>query len=406
MVVSASTLTLSMCAAEVLSMAAVFTFPTLLPSFLGAWGLSHTQAGWINGMFFAGYTAAVPVLASLTDRVDARRIYLGSALLSGLAAIGFALLARGFWTALLFRTLGGVGLAGTFIPGLKTLVDRLAGKTQARAIAFYTASFSIGSSLSFFAGGLLGARYGWQTTFACMGGLTLLSIAVAAAALRPKAPVVFQGPGTRLLDFRPVLRNRRAMAYILTYVAHMWELFSVRSWIVAFLAFSAGQAGWTGGFFSPATVASLAALAGMGASVAGAELALRFDRKRVVTWIMVGSAVFALGIGFTVAFPYPLVAILCLLYGLLVQGDSAALHTGAVQAAEPRLRGATMAVQSLLGFASAAVAPVAVGLVLQATGGGRSVVSWGAAYITIGLGVALGPFILSWLSPSPGEETD
>ena len=38
-----------------------------------------------------------------------------------------------------------------------------------------------------------------------------------------------------LLDFRPVLANRRAMAYVLAYFAHNWELFALRSWLVAFL---------------------------------------------------------------------------------------------------------------------------------------------------------------------------
>ena len=42
-----------------------------------------------------------------------------------------------------------------------------------------------------------------------------------------------------LLDFRPVLANRRALAYVLGYGVHCWELFATRSWLVAFLAFRA-----------------------------------------------------------------------------------------------------------------------------------------------------------------------
>jgi len=38
---------------------------------------------------------------------------------------GVPFFSRGIWTALLFRGLWGIGLAGTFIPGLKALIERL-----------------------------------------------------------------------------------------------------------------------------------------------------------------------------------------------------------------------------------------------------------------------------------------
>ena len=69
-------LILLMCAAEVLSMVGAVTFPALLPTFIDVWELSTTDAGWINGIYFAGYLVVVPVLVSLTDRLPPRRIYL------------------------------------------------------------------------------------------------------------------------------------------------------------------------------------------------------------------------------------------------------------------------------------------------------------------------------------------
>lgn len=35
-----------------------------------------------------------------------------------------------------------------------------------------------------------------------------------------------------------MLRNPGAMAYIIAYSVHTWELFAFRSWVVAYLAFS------------------------------------------------------------------------------------------------------------------------------------------------------------------------
>jgi hypothetical protein len=60
--------------------------------------------------------------------------------------LGFALTAEGFWSALLWRLLSGVGLAGTYMPGLKALVDRISAERQPRWISHYTASFSLGTS--------------------------------------------------------------------------------------------------------------------------------------------------------------------------------------------------------------------------------------------------------------------
>ena len=88
----------TMCIAEVFGMLGVFAFPALLPYFLKLWSLSNAQAGWINGIYFAGYTISVPLLTSLTDRIDARRIYLKFCILGVLSNLGFAFLASGFWS--------------------------------------------------------------------------------------------------------------------------------------------------------------------------------------------------------------------------------------------------------------------------------------------------------------------
>ncbi|MEJ2724542.1 MAG: MFS transporter [Deltaproteobacteria bacterium] len=281
---SAIRLIFIMCTAEVLNMAGVFTFPALLPRFLEQWELTNIQAGWINGIYFAGYTAAVPVLVSLTDRLDARRIYLTSAGVCVLTAFLFSVLARGFWTALLFRSLGGLGLAGTFIPGLKVLVDRTAGKAQARAIAVYTAAFALGTSLSFFAAGELDARLGWRWAFAFAAASALLALVLAAVTVRPRPLQPEHVPDTHLLDFRPVLRNRKALSFVLAYACHMWELFALRSWVVAFLAFSLSLQGQTKTIWSPSAVVAAAALVAMLANVGGAELAVHIVWWRPCPW--------------------------------------------------------------------------------------------------------------------------
>ncbi len=145
------------------------SFAALLPTFISEWRLTNAEAGWISGLYFAGYMGAVPVLVGITDRIDPRTIFAFSAALGALASVGFALFADGLWSAAILRALAGAGLAGTYMPGLKVLSDRTQGPKQSRAISFYTSSFSIGAGLSFILAGELGAWHGWQWTFAAAG---------------------------------------------------------------------------------------------------------------------------------------------------------------------------------------------------------------------------------------------
>ena len=127
-----------MCVAEVLGMLSFATFPALIPTFETAWGISNTEAGLISGAYFAGYVAVVPVLTGLTDRIDPKRVILFSLVIGGAGSVGFAALADGVWSGILYRFLQGAGLAGTYMPGLKALSDQVEGRAQSRAVAFYT----------------------------------------------------------------------------------------------------------------------------------------------------------------------------------------------------------------------------------------------------------------------------
>jgi MFS family permease len=387
----------AMCGAEVLGMLGVFAFPALLPFFLKSWDLSNIQAGWINGIYFAGYTAAVPLLTGLTDRIDARRIYLISGTLGVLSNLGFAFLASGFWSAIIFRGLSGLGLAGTFIPGLKAIIDRLESGYQPRAISFYTAFFGLGVSISFYFAGEIFRWFGWKQVFGIAAMGSAVSIFLSFLALKPRSipAVSFETAKSHIFDFRPVWNNRPARAYIFAYMCHMWEMFAARSWLVAFLSFSITLQKAPSGLMAPTTVMAVAGIGGMIASIAGGELAVRLGRRRVVTTIMGVSFILALIIGFSARLPYNAVVILCLVYTLFFQGDSAAIHAGVITAAKPERQGATMALQSLGGFAAASLGSVAAGMVLDMTGGGHTSWSWGLTFCSMGIAAALGPVLLN-----------
>ncbi|HUC62588.1 MAG TPA: MFS transporter [Alphaproteobacteria bacterium] len=385
--------------AEVLGMLGISSFAGLLPEFARLWHLSATEAGWISGLYYAGYVAAVPVLTALTDRIDPRRIYLASTALGGIANLGFALTAHGFWSAVGWQVLSGLGLAGTYMPGLKALTDRVAGPHQSRALASYTSGFSVGIGGSFMIAGALGMPYGWRWAFFVPAATSALAFLIASLALKPIPAQSHARPQTRLLDFRPVLTNRAAMGYVVGYGFHVWELFGVRSWVVAFLAFSVtlqppGSAHW-----SPTLIATLLTLLGVVFSISGNELCLRFGRRRTLPLLMLSSCIAACGIGFTAPWNNALVSCLCLFYGGLVMVDSSSLTAGLVEVATPGYRGATMAVYSSIGFMGAFLGPIVFGTMLDRAGGPSHVASWGLAFASLGIAVGCGALALVILRP-------
>jgi len=382
-----------MCFAEVLTMLGVFIFPALMPEFIVKWNLSNTEAGWIAGILLGGYAFSVPILLSLTDRTDARLIYLIGAILSAISLFGFAHFATGFWSAFLFRLLAGVGLAGTYMPGLRVLVDRYNGEKKSRAIAFYAASFSLGTAVSFYFSGEVGSIFGWVVAHK-IAGLGAIASSVFIYFLIDKKEPQKPDVRTKLMDLRPVFRNRAAMGYILTYFVHNWELFAFRSWLVAFLVYSLTFQGGTESLVLPTVVATLSALVAMIASFAGNEIADRCGRRRTLIFFLFSSGTVAFFIGFLAALPYWIVVLLVILYAGLIQLDSAVLTAGTIFAAEKGRRGATLGVHALIGFGGGALGPLAVGLVLDISGNGTSLVSWGLAFASMGLVAFLGPIAL------------
>src|SRR5438445_707984 len=247
----------AMCAAQACAQIGAFSVAALLPTLISAWSLSNTEAGWISGIYYAAYTVVVPLLSSLTDRVDPKRVYLGSVALTAVAFAGFAWIATGFWSALVLRALMGAGWAGSYMPGLKALSDLTEGPQQSRAVAAHAAAVGVSGALSFGIAGAVNAWLGWQWALApgALGAALAFVLVLVGLPARPlpAAP----GPRGALLDFRPVLRNRSALAYSIAYCVHTWEMSALRGWVVTFLTFVAAQtsSAWTP--LAPATVALL-----------------------------------------------------------------------------------------------------------------------------------------------------
>ena len=388
-----------LCLAETLSMGGFAVWPALLPRLQDTWQLSGTAAGAIGGAFFAGYMLAVPLLSGLTDRIDARRVYFFACLLAAASCLGFGLLAHDTFSAILFQMGSGAGLAGTYMPGLKALNDRLAAAGRARYIAIYTSTFGIGASLSYALAGWAGLHLGWQAAFMLAALGPLVAGALVLGLLQPVVP---HGAGQRpsLGSMFVVLGDRATLGYVAGYAVHCWELFGLRSWIVALVAFS-GMASSVALPLAPASAAAAINLVGIPASIFGNEIAGRIGRRRFILITMASSGLLAWLTGAVAGWPWALLAVL-VVYNIAIMADSAALTAGLMAAAEPTRLGAALAVYSLIGFGAGFLGPLLFGAALDLFGGKEASLAWLFACGSLGLGCLLAPLFIKRGNGRPG----
>lgn len=374
------------------------TFAALLPELRDLWQLSNAEAGLIGSAFFVGYIATVSYWTALTDRVDGRWVYLAGGLLAFAGGAGFGVAAQGLASAALLHAVLGAGVAGTYMPGLRLLSDRVAGPLQSRYISFYTSFFGIGTALSLALAGFLAASHGWQTAFiVSAAGPLCAGILVFALVQKSEIPAG-RSRGFSLATlfpvaaWRKVLADRAAAGFTLGYALHCVELFGSRAWMVAFLAFAAGlQAPGEAFPWNLAAIAAVVNLAAVPSSILGNEIAMRMGRGRLIQIAMVASG--AAGILLALAAPWHWAIVLGLLiaHALLVMADSGTLTAGLVAAVPGELRGAALGLYSLAGFAGGMLGPSLFGLALDLAGGKESASAWIWAYLAIGGGCLVAP---------------
>lgn len=388
------------CTAQVFVQIGAYYWPALLPDMMRLWSLNNSEAGWITASFYAAYMVSVPVLVTLTDRIDAKRVYLFGVGCSVVAHLGFGLLADGFWSAMALRGLAGLGWAGTYMTGLKLLADQVDAKMMSRAVTGHAASIGISGAASYVMGDLLAHEFGWRLAFASAGLTAAIAWITVAAFVPGRPPPPRKAAGQpALFDFRPVLRNRSAFAYSLAYCVHTLEMNALRGWGVAFLAWVAARDALVGNgssdLLSPNVVITVLGLLGTLMSVVGNEASIRFGRRRLIVAAMVLSILVGALIGFVGSTGYWIAVVLIVFYGMIIWLDSSSLTAGAAGAADPARRGATLAVHSMLGYAGGFVGPLAIGWTLDAAGG-MSPLAWGLAFAAVAglMTLALATFVV------------
>lgn len=395
------------CLSELLSMLVISNYAALLPILQKEWSLSNAEAGWIFSSYQIGYVFAVVFLASLTDYINAKIIFIASLFWTGIAGLFFAFYADGFLSALVLRALMGIGFAGIYMPGLRMVAEKYADdRNSGTAIGTYVGTFTLGVALSLFLTGFLNSLFSWRTAFmvTAIGPLAGGILAVFTLGHVPK----LDHSRHEKVSLADIMSNRAAMLMIGGYVAHMWEMFGMRAWIVAFLTAALLMSGsvMTDAVVAGTFLAGILTLVGAASNVLGGYVSDRIGRAQSVFVILLLSSVISLFIGWTISLPFSLIAAVCIIYGFLVAAESSILSTGVAEFSLQGSLGRTMALQSFLGWSAASISPIVFGHVLDMTNplhtshqlGYYPV--WGWAFALLGIGGLFGPLLMWFLAKS------
>lgn len=382
------------CLAEFLGMSIWFSFSAIKPILSDEWGISNTDAGYILSAFQLGYIASVAVVGILADRYNTRAVFAVSAVLAGVLNLGFAFLAGGLWSGIILRLLVGAAMAGVYTPGIKIVAGWFTPRERGRAVGVFVGALVLGSASPYLLAPVA-TGIGWQalvtvTVVAAFAAAAIMWFLVDDAPASTSSPFAFD---PRLLKDRPLrLMN-------LGYVAHMWELYAMWAWMGPFLIHTLEQQGRSTDAATDLGGQLAFAIIGIGAlacAVAG-FLGDRFGRTLTTSVLLVISAAGSFSFGFMETAPIALIALVGLVYGFAIVGDSPLYSAGITELAPRERIGAALGVQSVLGFGTTIISIFLFGVVVDH-------VSWTAAFIMLGLGALLGPLFMLRLRSLPESE--
>lgn len=380
--------------AQFMIMQVWYNFSAILSTVRDLWNLTNFQAGMIISGFQLGYVFAVFFFSFLSDSRSPQKIFVFGALVTGISSLLFAFLARDFYSALIFRTLAGIGMGGVYVPGMRLIAGIFPPQSRGKAIGIYVGSLVVGSGSSLLLSGVLVKLLDWDTLII----LTSIGALIGAFLVDRMGEVplnIVKGE----FSWRQVKKafSRPNVLMNLAYTGHMWELYAMWPWIAPFLVavfkfhgYSTQNAMMYGNI-----IGGLSVIIGCIATWIGGLVSDRKGRINSILVFLIGSITCSFTIGWVGEWSIYAVVIMALLYGFFVIGDSPIFSTAITELADPEVTGLALGIQSVMGFGVTIISPTVFGYIVDKTH------SWGLAFSSLGLGALLAPLVLIKLSKLP-----
>jgi len=383
--------------AELLAMAPWFSASAVAPTLARVWQLSPTTTAWLTISVQLGFVAGALVSAvfTLADRVSARRLVAGSAVLAAAATLGVAA-APSITLGITCRLLTGAALAGVYPPGMKIAAGWFK-EGRGLAIGVLVGALTLGSASPHLVRWAVSPA-AWRVVLvvaavsAIAGGLLVLLIPNEGPYAAPSPPFSFAAAPR-------ILRDRAVALANLGYLGHMWELYAMWTWMAAFVAASERARRGGGPQADVAGLAALVTFAVVGSGAIGCWLGGkygdRWGRSIVTSVAMAVSGSCAMSVGLLFGAPLPLLLPLLLLWGITVVADSAQFSAAVSELAPRDYIGTALTLQTSLGFLLTCATIYLLPMVASAIG-------WRWSMSVLAIGPALGIWAMLTLRQRTG----
>lgn len=371
--------------ALVLAMSAWFSTSAVLAELRIAWDLSDGEAAWLIIVVQLGFIAGamISTISKLADRLGPRRLILTGAL--GAAAANFLVVIGGSYAiAIVARFLTGAFLALVYPSSLKAMSSWYQ-TGRGFALGVMIGAITLGSALPHLVNAVGGL--GWSETLTVVSILSVVG-GLLAERVCDDGPFMVTASRVDFTQIKMVLQNRDFQLASAGYFGHMWELYAMWAWIVAFY----------GDVFESGRVASLAAFAviGVGAfgSVYAGTMSDRLSRSDAAAHAMRWSASVAVVAGFLLDAPVVIVVGIGLIWGFWVVADSAQFSVIVTEVVDKKCVGTALTIQVAAGFTLTVLTIFLVPIIRDAYG-------WGWAFLLLAPGPMLGAWAMRALKLGP-----
>jgi MFS family permease len=357
-----------MALAVVLSMTTWFSATAVIPELTARWDLSASAAAWLTNSVQLGFVVGAlgSSLINLADVVRLNRLMAVSAVIGATANL-FLLTEPGVAGAIAARFMTGLALAGVYPPALKMMATWFR-RGRGLALGLLIGALTLGSSLPHLVRAVAGG-VDWRLVVAVTSAGSLAAAAIFATAVR-EGPYPFARGTMDLSQLGAVLRSRPLLLANLGYFGHMWELYAMWGWFLAFAA-AAGEAGNSALADRASLVTFAVVAAGVPGCILGGWMSDRIGRTLTTAMLMGVSGSCAVLMGFVFAGPAWAFLLVALIWGVTVIGDSAQFSAAVTELGDQRFVGTALALQLGLGFGLTVIAIWLVPVFAEWIGGWR-----------------------------------
>ena len=369
----------------VLAMSPWFATSAVLGELRQVWRLTDGQAAWLIIVVQIGFIsgALFSTATKLADRIPPRRLILFGTIGAG-AANMIVVVSGSYGISLVARFVTGAFLAAVYPPALKAMSSWYR-KGRGFALGVMIGALTLGSALPHLVNAVGGL--GWRETLTIVTLLTVTG-GLVADRLCQDGPFMVPAGQVDFTQIKAVLANRDFRLASAGYFGHMWELYAMWAWIVAFYS----------DVFESGRVASLIGFAVIGAGALGSAYAGgmsdRYSRSDAAALAMRWSASVAVVFGFLIDAPPVILIGVGLVWGFWVVADSAQFSVIVTEVVDSRCVGTALTIQLATGFTLTILTIFLVPIV-------RDMAGWGWAFLLLAPGPILGAWAMRALKLGP-----